>query len=148
MRCKVTRPPALWLKDVNIQTLQSERGLLQFTAHQTQTESDWSLYRSIRNRIKTVMKTAKRTFFSKALSLKRSKVVWSIIHRILNPNRKRIPQDLDDLNKFFVTTSERILVTYPEQRTDVVAYLDCLPEISEETCFEMRKVHFLKKTNS
>ena len=109
VRCKITRPPAPWLKDVNIQVLQSGRDRLRFTAHQTQTESDWSLYRSIRNRIKTVIKTAKRTFYSKALSSKRSKVVWSIIHRILNPNRKRIRQDPDDLNKFFVTTSERIL---------------------------------------
>ena len=142
VRCKITRPPAPWLKDVNIQNLQSERDRLRFTAHQTQTESDWSLYRSIRNRIKTVIKTAKRTFYSKALSSKRSKVVWSIIHRILNPNRKRIRQDPDDLNKFFVTTSERILGTYPEQRTDVVAYLDSLPEICGKTSFEMRKVHF------
>ena len=142
VRCKITRPPAPWLKDVNIQNLQSERDRLRFTAHQTQAESDWSLYRSIRNRIKTVIKTAKRTFYSKALSSKRSKVVWSIIHRILNPSRKRIRQDPDDLNKFFVTTSERILGTYPEQRTDVVAYLDSLPEISGKTSFEMRKVHF------
>ena len=133
VRCKITRPPAPWLKDVNIQNLQSERDRLRLTAHQTQTESDWSLYRSIRNRIKTVIKTAKQTFYSKALSLKRSKVVWSIIHRILNPNRKRIRQDPDDLNRFFVTTSERILGTYPEQRTDVVAYLDSLPEISGKT---------------
>ena len=41
-----------------------------------------------------------------------------------------------------MTTSERILGTYPEQRTDVVAYLDSLPEISGKTSFEMRKVHF------
>ena len=79
VRCKITRPPAPWLKDVNIQNLQSERDRVRFTAHQTQSEYDWSLYRSIRNRIKTVIKTAKRTFYSKALSSKRSKVVWSII---------------------------------------------------------------------
>ena len=41
-----------------------------------------------------------------------------------------------------MTTSERILGTCPEQLTDVVAYLDSLPEISGKTSFEMRKVHF------
>jgi hypothetical protein len=80
VRCKITRPPAPWLQDVNIRHLQKERDHSRFTAQQTQAESDWSLFRSVRNKVKTAIKTAKRTFYSKALSSKHSKVVWMIIH--------------------------------------------------------------------
>ena len=142
MRCKITRPPAPWLQDVNIKHLQKGRDHLRFTAHQIQAESDLSLFRSDRNKIKTAIKTAKRTFNSKALSSKLSKVVWMIIHRILNPNRKKIRQDPDELNKFFVTTSERILGSYPKQSVDIVEYLDSLSESSGDTCFRTRKVNF------
>ncbi|CAB3992667.1 Hypothetical predicted protein [Paramuricea clavata] len=40
VRCKLTRPPAPWLQDVDIQNLQKRRDALRFIAHQTQLESD------------------------------------------------------------------------------------------------------------
>ena len=80
-----------------------------YTAHQTQSELDWTAYRSVRNKIRSAIKSAKDDFYRRALSSKRSKNVWTIIHKILNPNPKRIRSDPDELNNFFATTSQRVL---------------------------------------
>jgi hypothetical protein len=87
LKCvKVTRPPASWMKELDIKQLQQVCQNLRMAAHQDNTEQTWSLFQNVRNRLKIVIKKTKRTFYERLLSSPKPKEVWSIIHRILNPN--------------------------------------------------------------
>ena len=74
-RVKVTRPPAPWLKSDEIRNQQSERDALRVLASKYNTEATWTAFRTIRNKIKSVISKAKRSFLVNALSSKRSKEV-------------------------------------------------------------------------
>ena len=91
-RVKVTRPPAPWLKSDEIRKLQSERDVSRVRARKYNTEETWTASKTIRNKIKSVISKAKKSFLVNALSSKRSKKVWKIIHRVLelHPNSKSL----------------------------------------------------------
>ena len=61
-RVKVTRPPAPWLKSDEILKLQSERDVLRVRARKHNTEETWTAFRSIRNKIKSMISKAKGLF--------------------------------------------------------------------------------------
>lgn len=82
---------------------------------------------------------ARRTFYPKAVSRKRS---W-IKHRILYPNNKRIRQAPDELNNFYVITSKHIVGPYPEQKIDFPEYLKSLWKFNGYACFRIRQGKFL-----
>ena len=50
----------------------------------------------------------KSNFYRKALSSNKSSEVWKVIHKIINPNVKRIRINPNELNKHFSTTSKRL----------------------------------------
>ena len=66
-KCKFTRPPAPWMKDLDINQLQIERNRLRKIAHQTQSEQDWNIFRDIRNKLKRKIQMIKHQFYTKAL---------------------------------------------------------------------------------
>ena len=103
---KFTRPPALWMKRLDIVNLQKKRSELRTTTHRTQTQSDWELFRNTRNELKYKIKSAKRTFYKKALASKNSKTIWRTIYRILKPNPERC------------TASPTSLKNYPHIKTN------------------------------
>ena len=72
-RIKCTRPPAPWLKSLDIQQLISERNRKRYLAHLTQKTSDWTAYRAVRNKLKHAIRTTKKKFLTSALSDKRRK---------------------------------------------------------------------------
>ncbi|XP_066923457.1 uncharacterized protein [Clytia hemisphaerica] len=110
IRQKLTRPPAPWLKDLNISEKQKERDYLRTKCHSPQSEQkDWDLFRKIRNELKTLIRVTKSSFYRRALSSKRPKEVWSTIHRILKPSPQKISADPDTLNVHFNTTAGRLL---------------------------------------
>ena len=85
---------------------------------------------------------------SKALSSKRPKEVWKVIHRILNPSPKPLRENPDELNRYFVSTATRIMGSEPDDSTDLLDFLHSLPE--HPTGFTLRKVTFeevLKEIN-
>ncbi len=92
-KMKITRPPAPWLNAEDIKQLQSERNKLRHLAHATKKDSIWQLFRGIRNKIKTRIKEAKRSFYRKALSSRKPKDLWRTIHPYIPVNKKflRIP---------------------------------------------------------
>ena len=107
-KVKVTRPPAPWLKELDIANLQQQCKKARFLAHSTHSKEDWDLFRDIRNKLKRKIKYTKQMFYKNALNSKRPKEVWKFIHRILNPNKKPINIDPDTLNNHYLTTAERI----------------------------------------
>ena len=106
-RIKITRPPAPWLHDQEIEQLQNERNLLRHLAHSTKTADAWKAFRKVRNLLKTKIKEAKRSFINIALSSSKPKAVWRVIHRILNPCPQPLRFDVDELNDHFAGTSTR-----------------------------------------
>ena len=100
-RTKFTRPPAPWMKRLDIVNLQKKRNELRTTAHRTQTESDWELFRNTRNELKYKIKIVKRTFYKKALASKNSKTIWRTIYRILKPNPERCTASPTSLNNYY-----------------------------------------------
>ena len=89
-RIKCTRPPAPWLKSLDIQQLISERNRKRYLPHLTQKTSDWTEYRAVRNKLKHAIRTAKKKFLTSALSDKRLRNIWRFIHGIVKPKNQTI----------------------------------------------------------
>ena len=77
------------MKTIDITNLQKKINELRTTAHRTQTEPEWELFRNTRNELKDKTKSAERTFYKKALASKNSKTIWKTIYRTLKPNPER-----------------------------------------------------------
>ena len=128
-RIKVTRPPAPWMNSDELRKLQAERDKLRHEAHKENSDDDsWVAFRAVRNKIKSVINKSKRAFVINALSSKRPKEVWRVIHRILHPSPKPLQADPDRLNTFFLSTNERTLGTKPDKRSDLIDLVNSFSE--------------------
>ena len=108
-RIRVTRPPVCWMKCPNIKDLQKERDTARYEAHNTPSDTKWDYFRSVRNKLKAAIRTARKTFIEKALYSNKSNEVWKVIHRILKPSPKPLRLNLDELNGHFASTAQRTL---------------------------------------
>lgn len=70
IRIRVTRPPAPWMKDLNIRSLQSQRDVYRYNAHHTGSESDWQILRKVRNQLKKSLKKPRNYFIIMRCPLK------------------------------------------------------------------------------
>ena len=104
---RVTRPPALWLNDPNIRTLQEACKRYRREAHTPpHSEAAWDIFKDARNSLKKLIGKAKRKFMTNALSYKQPNEVWKTIHRILHPSQQPITVYPD--NKHFASAAERV----------------------------------------
>ena len=87
-KVRVTRPSAPWMKDPLIEELQKKRGSVRFTAHQTSTDAARYEFHSVRNKLKSAIRTARKAFIEKALYSNKSREVWNVIHRVLKPSTR------------------------------------------------------------
>ena len=56
-----------WMKDPLIEELQNKRDAARFTAHQISTDAAWHEFHSVRNKLKSAIRTAWKAFIEKAL---------------------------------------------------------------------------------
>ena len=138
-RVKITRLPARWLYAADIRQLQAERDKPRLDAHNANNDESWAAFRAIPKKTKVVIGKAKRSFFMTALSSKRPKQVWRVIHRVLNPSPARA--DPDQLNKYFIVTNEMTLGTTPDATSDLLELAKSLPEHSRRS-FKLCRVTF------
>ena len=139
-RTKLMRPPAPWMNDTDIRSLQEKCRLERFEAHKNPLcEVSWNIFRDTRNQLKKVIKKAKIIFTIKALSSRRPKDVWKVIHRILHPSPQPLRVDLDELNNHFASTSERLTAASPYVKEDLNHLITSLPDDSD-TPFSFRHV--------
>ena len=80
-RVRVTRPPAPWMDDSQIRSLQQLRNKFRKEAHQTGAQESWELFRDVRNKLKAAIRQARETFTRQALSSNKPNEMWRIIHR-------------------------------------------------------------------
>ncbi|CAB3988515.1 Hypothetical predicted protein [Paramuricea clavata] len=126
-RSKITRPPAPWLNHSDVKQLQKERNELRYLAHKTNLSHVWNKFRVVRNTIQTNIKKVKTAFYQKALSSKKTKELWKVIHRTLHPNPKPINADPDQLNSHFSSTSQRLLGSVPTSPSALQELVNSLP---------------------
>ncbi|PFX24876.1 hypothetical protein AWC38_SpisGene10518 [Stylophora pistillata] len=128
-KVRVTRPPAPWMKDPLIEELQKKRDSARFTAHQTSTDAAWHEFRSVRNKLKSAIRTVGKAFIEKALHSNKSRKAWKVIHRVLKPSARPLQFDPDELNDFFTTTGQRTLETRATPIEDLTCPKDNLPDV-------------------
>ena len=103
----MTRPPALWLNDPNIRTLQEACKRYRREAHTPpHSEAAWDIFNDAHNSLKKLIGEAKTRFMTNALSSKRHKEVWKTIHCILHPSHQSIT--VYPNNKHFASAAERV----------------------------------------
>ena len=129
--CKMTRPPAPWMRDLKITTLQKEAKQLRVKAHRTENDEDWKEYRSTKNKLKKEIKSTKSRFYKKAFSSRRPKEVWQTIHRILKPNSKPIAECPDSLNKYYNGVAERLTSSKRTTIEDLKVMINELSHLNE-----------------
>ena len=133
-RTKVTRPPAPWLNDSSIRSLQVNLANQRREAHaRPPKEGEWDMFRYTRNKLKNLIKKAKQSFMITALSSKRPKEVWRTIHRILLPSQQPLRADPDDLNRHFASTAEPVSASSPVLNEDIYRLIDRLTDDSHSS---------------
>ena len=100
---KVTRPPALWLKDPAMAEFKEQRDRQRSAARVSNNNKEtWEKFCAARNCLKESIKSTKRNFMERVLSSKKSKEVWKVIHHILHPSPQRITMQPHKLNNFLL----------------------------------------------
>ena len=104
----------------------------------------WQAFRDVRNRLKTKIKEAKRSFINTALSSSKPKEVWRVIHRILNPSSRPLRIDVNELNQYFAETAQRTTGNSDvDVKKDLLSFIDYLPlESMDEERFTLRYVTY------
>ena len=62
-RTKFTRPPAPWIKQLDIIELQKQRDKYRFLAHNIPSKENWINFRNARNKLKKKIKETKTAFY-------------------------------------------------------------------------------------
>ena len=141
--CRLTRPPAAWLKSFNFSELRSERDKKRFYAQQTNSPTMWNEYKNLKNYIKRKIKETKKNFYKKALNSKKPAEIWKTVHRVLKPNPKPISFGPDKLNNHYVSTASQLLSSEPTSSEHIYETITNLPgNINGVEKFHIRPVSF------
>ncbi|CAB3992277.1 Hypothetical predicted protein, partial [Paramuricea clavata] len=133
----VTRPPAPWMKDLSIRSLQSQRDVYRCNAHHTGSESDWQIFRKVRNQLIKVIKETRKLFYYNACPLKD----LSTIHRILQPNPRPIDPDPEKLNNHFANIAERLTGRESKSYEELNQIINNMPCVTGDE-FQLRNVTY------
>ena len=146
-RIKITRAPAPWMKDLDIVALQNQCREWRHKCHQPNNlETDWEKFRYYRNKLKKSTKTTKKQFYRKALQSKKPKEVWSIIHRILSPNQKKITSSPEKLNSYYVNPAETLTDKQSATPTELNEIINNLPSTNKDS-FVLKTVTYQQVLN-
>ena len=99
---------------IDITELERKRNNSRFLAHHTLTDGDWTKFRIVRNDPKNKIKWTKAIFYDKIFS----KELWIVKHRILKPNGSTLKANINEINKCFNKTAEKILLSQPYTKNE------------------------------
>ena len=131
-RIRVTGPPVPWMKCPNIKDLQKERDTARYEAHNTPFDTKWDYFRSVRNKLKAAIRTARKAFIEVVLYSNKTSEVWKVIHRILKPNPKPLRFNPDELNGHFTSTAQRTLDVNAIPYFEPTELIENLPDDSDD----------------
>ena len=92
--------------------------------------------------MKHAIRTTKKKFLSSALSDKRPKNIWRFIPRTLKPENQTITVNVEDLNKHFITTANRLLKSEHLEPQDILKTLESLPDQTSKANFNLQYVTY------
>ena len=118
-RIQVTRQPALWMRDMDIVPSKNDCRHIRYQPHQTNKDDDWQRFRKSRNELKSKIKSTKKSFYRKALSSKRAKKIWTTVHQVLNPGKKRILFDPETLSNYYTTMAKNLTGTKHTTKSEI-----------------------------
>lgn len=133
------------MKHINIQQPQQNCGSLRTKAREEHSMPDWNQYRNTRNNLKSQIRKAKREFYQKALSSRKPKDVWRVIHRILHPSPQPLRGNPDELNEHFASTTQRVTGAAAESVDNLWKLIDSLPDHNDDA-FSLKHVTCQKVT--
>ena len=142
-RVKFTRPPAPWMNDPEIISAKNTLEHLRTTSRDANhTDSNIrETYREARNTYKKSITSKKSAFIKKTLSSKNSKEVWETVHRIINPPKKRIKLNPNDLNRYFTTLASK-LCEKDNKAFDQQKFLNSLPKERSNNAFVIKHTNY------
>ena len=114
-----TRQPALWMRDMDIVPSKNDCRHIRYQRHQTNKDDDWQSFRKSRNELKSKIKSTKKSFYRKALSSKRAKKIWTTVHQVLNPGKKRILFDPETLSNYYTTMAKNLTRTKHTTKSEI-----------------------------
>ena len=91
------------------------------------------MLRYTRNKLKTLIKKAKRSFMITVSSSKRPKKVWRAIHLSFHPSQQPLRADPDDLNRRFASTVESVTASSLALSKDIYQLIDRLTDDSHSS---------------
>ena len=127
-RTKFTRPPAPWMKQLDIIELQKQRDKFRFLLHSIPNKENWINFRNGRNKLKKKIKDKKTAFYKKILTSQKSKETWKIVHRILNPSSITFEADTNELNIYFNQTGKLLAITIPYSNDQLKNLIGSFPD--------------------
>ena len=132
------------MRDPEIKKLQNLRNTNRFEAHKSRDSSIWDTFRQNKRDIKRAIRHAKSDFYRNALSKKKPKKVWKIIHSVLHPPPTRCTFSPSELNNYFVEIAGKILNKEPTQPSKILEFIESLPNSSRENgaVFQLRQVSY------
>ena len=120
------------MKCPNIKDLQKERDTARYEAHNTPSDTKWDYFRSVRNKLKAAIRTARKAFIEVVLYSNKTSEVWKVIHRILKPNPKPLRFNPDELNGHFTSTAQRTLDVNAIPYFEPTELIENLPDDSDD----------------
>ena len=139
-KTKFTRPPAPWMNNPNIKTLQQQRNSLRYEAHHSKDPELWKNFRLVKSSVKREIRKEKSNFYRTKLSSKNSKEKWDTIQKILKPPLRCNPHDVNETNNYFAKTAERTLHKAPVSTESVYQFIENCS--NDHTSFKLRTITY------
>ena len=92
--------------------------------------------------MKHAIRATKKKFLTSALSDKRPRSICRFIHLILRPKNQTITVNVDDLNKYFITTANHLLKSEHLEPQDILKALESLPDKTSKANFNLQYVTY------
>ena len=114
------------MRDLDIVSFEADRRHLRYQCYHTNKDYYWQSFRKSRNELKSKIKSTKKSFYPKALSSKRTKEIWTVIHRILNPDKERILFDPETSSNYYTNMAENLTGTKPTTKNKITQEINAL----------------------
>ena len=92
-------------------------------------KENWKHFRNARNKLKEKIQDIKTAFYKEILTLKNSKEIWKIVHRILSPSDKTLEADTNELNQYFNETGKRLTTIKPHSNDELKNLMKMLSNV-------------------
>ena len=97
-KVKITRPPAPWMKDLDISKLQWTRNAARVKYRNDPSYRHHEELKTVRNELKKSIKETKKAFLKKLFLNKNCSETWKVINKILHPNPSTVKVNPDEVN--------------------------------------------------